>query len=224
LRGYSTRSRRLGGDGRWRSQTLGNPAYDGGLVGGVVVDAQVEGRQRLAGEREPEQMAQRSRGVVAVDAVGVVPAAGVRPAAAHALDEARAARSVDAAEAEHARAESAVEEQALGLQHAQPIEVSRLGRALLVDPLAGLLRVDGRARGEEREPRRVVAGPERVAQAVDVGGAIGLVRGAVGRCRIHQRVEGPAAERPECAAQRRAVEEIGGDRHDGRGEALGMAA
>src|SRR5690606_15036434 len=67
------RRRRAGGrDGRRRdAEARREPAQHLRLVGGIVVHADVDGIERRACERAPDEVLERAGGVVAVDPIGV---------------------------------------------------------------------------------------------------------------------------------------------------------
>src|SRR5262249_39841304 len=103
--------------------------------------------------------------------------------------ETRAPRPVDPGEAQHRGRLATAEQQALRLEKAPTGEALRIGRGGLVDPAAVALAVHGGTRGEDRAlERRARSGEgiKHVAQAVDVGTAVGVVAEAVGRGRVDQ--------------------------------------
>ena len=169
-----------------------DPAQHLGLVGRLVVDTDQDRGRRRTAQRSPDEMRQRAGGVVTMDAIA--PARRARrddgSAAAHALDQARATRAVDATEAQHGRGAAALEQHALGLEHARAAELARRRLAGLVHPGAVVLRVDRRARGEEEVPRHRSARAQRreqIALTLDVGAPVRIVVAAVRRDGAHRR-------------------------------------
>ena len=204
---------------RRRAERAREPAQHHGLVLGLAVDAEVA----VGGLRELDQVVERAHAVVAVDAVGVArPAARDRGAAlAHLVDEARAARSVDAAEAQRRRRAARSRAAAPRPRAGAAREMGGLGRRGLVDPLAARLAVDGRARDEDHAARLLALRRERreqVAQPLDVGGAVERVVAAARRRRVHDHVE-----RGRQIRERARHREVRRDRRDAGREVHGIA-
>jgi hypothetical protein len=137
-------------------------------------------------------MAQSTGAVVAVDAVGVTTwIFFFGRLAERAIYGAGPSRIVDAAEAENGRGKGTAEHDALAFEEAPARVALGFGRRLLVHPLPLSLRVNTGAGDEDEAPEAPLRreSREEVAEAIYVGGSVGLVRGPGRRGGVDEGVE-----------------------------------